>query len=232
MVSSYSIKHRRRLPTGSHTLEKVIIMNILRVLLVVSVLLWEVSGLAIAQKSPDILVRETVDDILQTIQSDPEVKAGNSDRIKEIMEEKVAPHIDFPRMTRLAVGRAWRDASMEQKKALVKEFHEMLMRSYAAAFKMYNGIVIDTRPLPRLGPEDKQVSVNTVVRLPGGAPPLSVDYDLTIDKDGSWKMYDVRVDGASLVINYRSVFTQELQKGGIDQLIKALSEKNMSGLDQ
>ncbi len=178
-----------------------------------------------AQQDPDTLVKQTVEDILQTVQNDPAVKAGEIGRIKEIMEEKVAPHIDFTRMTRLAVGRSWRDASREQKKALVNEFHEMLMRSYAAAFKMYNGIVIETRPLPRVKAEDKQVSVNTIVKLPGGAPPLSVDYDLLRTGD-TWKVYDVRVDGASLVINYRTVFMQEIQKGGIEGLLKALSAKN------
>ena len=74
---------------------------------------------------------------------------------------------------------------------------------------------------------EKQVTVNTLVRLPGGAPPLSVDYDL-LRTDDSWKVYDVRVDGASLVINYRSVFAQEIQKGGIEGLLKALAIKNTS----
>ena len=198
------------------------------ILLVKCLLLGISVGMANAQSDPDTLVKETVEDILETVQNDPGVQAGDINRIKEIMEEKVAPHIDFPRMTRLAVGRSWREASKEQKKALVREFHEMLMRSYAAAFKMYKGIVIETKALPRVKPDEKQVSVNTVVRLPGGAPPLSVDYDLLRGENDVWKVYDVRVDGASLVINYRNVFMQELQKGGVEGLLKALAEKNSS----
>ncbi len=199
--------------------------GILKFLLLNFFILFSFSGSIHAQSDPDTLVKETIEDILETVRNDPGVQAGEISRIKEIMEEKVAPHYDFPRMTRLAVGRSWRDASKEQKKALVKEFHELLMRSYAAAFKMYQGIVVETRPLPRVKPEEKQVTVNTLVRLPGGAPPLSVDYDLLRTGD-SWKVYDVRVDGASLVINYRSVFAQEIQKGGIEGLLKALAIKN------
>tara|TARA_B100000902_G_C27018963_1_gene768623 strand:- start:74 stop:691 length:618 start_codon:yes stop_codon:yes gene_type:complete len=202
--------------------------HVLKVVLLNFFLLVSFVGSAYAQEDPDTLVKKTIEDILETVRNDPDVQAGKIGRIKEIMEDKVAPHIDFPRMTRLAVGRSWRDATKEQKKALVREFHELLMRSYAAAFKMYQGIVVETRSLPRVEPEEKQVTVNTLVRLPGGAPPLSVDYDL-LRSGESWKVYDVRVDGASLVINYRSVFAQEIQKGGLDGLLKALAVKNKPG---
>ena len=173
---------------------------------------------------PDVMVKQNVEEVLRILRTDQQVQAGNVEHIARVMEEKVAPHFDFPRMTRLAVGRSWREASAEQREALVREFRTLLVRSYAAAFTFYKGIAVEYRPY-RGSPEDKEATVNTVIRLPGGAQPIAVDYDLALH-DTEWKVFDVRVDGASLVINYRNVFSQEIQRGGIDGLLKSLIDKN------
>lgn len=173
---------------------------------------------------PDVMVKQNVEEVLRILRTDQQVQAGNVEHIARVMEEKVAPHFDFPRMTRLAVGRSWREASAEQREALVREFRTLLVRSYAAAFTFYKGIAVEYRPY-RGNPEDKEATVNTVIRLPGGAQPIAVDYDLALH-DTQWKVFDVRVDGASLVINYRNVFSQEIQRGGIDGLLKSLIDKN------
>ena len=173
---------------------------------------------------PDVMVKQNVEEVLRILRTDQQVQAGNVEHIARVMEEKVAPHFDFPRMTRLAVGRSWREASAEQREALVREFRTLLVRSYAAAFTFYKGIAVEYRPY-RGSPDDKEATVNTVIRLPGGAQPIAVDYDLALH-DTEWKVFDVRVDGASLVINYRNVFSQEIQRGGIDGLLKSLIDKN------
>ena len=173
---------------------------------------------------PDVMVKQNVEEVLRILRTDQQVQAGNVEHIARVMEEKEAPHFDFPRMTRLAVGRSWREASAEQREALVREFRTLLVRSYAAAFTFYKGIAVEYRPY-RGSPEDKEATVNTVIRLPGGAQPIAVDYDLALH-DTEWKVFDVRVDGASLVINYRNVFSQEIQRGGIDGLLKSLIDKN------
>ena len=174
--------------------------------------------------APDALVRKTSEEVLSIIRSDKEIQAGNTARITDLIEEKVAPHFDFGRMTRLAVGRAWRGATPEQRAALTNEFRTLLVRSYAAAFTAYTGIAIEYRP-HRMNPGDSETVVQTLIKLPGGAQPVGVDYDMESTEQG-WKVYDVRVAGASLIINYRNLFAQELQAGGIDGLIKSLVEKN------
>jgi phospholipid transport system substrate-binding protein len=174
--------------------------------------------------APDVMVKQNVEEVLRILRTDKQVQAGNVEHIADVMEEKVAPHFDFPRMTRLAVGRSWREATAEQREALVREFRTLLVRSYSAAFTFYRGISVEYRPF-RGNPEDKEATVNTLIRLPGGAQPIMVDYDLALSDTG-WKVFDVRVDGASLVINYRNVFSQEIQRGGIDGLLKSLIDKN------
>ena len=174
--------------------------------------------------SPDVLVRKTTEDVLTVVRSDKEIRAGDVERIVQLIEEKVAPHFDFQRMTRLAVGRAWREASPPQREALVKEFRALLVRSYSAAFTAYTGIAVEYRPY-KMNPGETETTVQTLIKLPGGAPPMGVDYDMGSTREG-WKVYDVRVAGASLIINYRNLFAQEIQNGGIDALIKSLVDKN------
>ncbi|HEY5929282.1 MAG TPA: ABC transporter substrate-binding protein [Burkholderiales bacterium] len=174
--------------------------------------------------APDVLVKNTSEEVLSIIRSDKEIRAGNTTRIAQLIEEKVAPHFDFNRMTRLAVGRPWREATPEQREALTREFRTLLVRSYSAAFTAYTGIAVEYRP-HRMNAGDTETVVQTLIKLPGGAQPISVDYDMESTPEG-WKVFDVRVAGASLIINYRNLFAQEIQTGGLDGLLKSLVEKN------
>jgi phospholipid transport system substrate-binding protein len=173
---------------------------------------------------PDVLVRSTTEEVLTIVRNDKDIKAGKVDRIVDLIEEKVAPHFDFPRMTRLAVGRAWRDATPAQRDALIKEFRTLLVRSYSAAFTAYTGVTVEYRPF-RFNPGDTEASVQTLIKLPDGKESIAVDYDMTLTPN-SWKVYDVRVAGASLIINYRNLFALDIDRGGIDGLIKSLVNKN------
>lgn len=198
-------------------------------LLVISV--WLVGGLSSAMAAPlppDQLVKQTIDEVLAIIRSDDKVESGDLARIAEVMEQKVAPHFDFPRMTRLAVGRPWQEATPEQRRALVNEFHNLLIRTYASAFSMFDAIFIEYRPL-RIDDKKTTANVNTLIRLPGGVQPIAVDYAMKLNDDG-WKVYDVSVGGASMIINYRNLFSQEIQRGGLDGLLSSLVKKNSGGL--
>jgi len=177
---------------------------------------------------PDELVRQTIEEVLSVIRSDEKIQSGDLSRISDVMEQKIAPHFDFPRMTRLAVGRPWRQATPQQRSALVKEFRTLLIRSYASAFTMFKAIFVEYRPL-RAGPEATDATVNTLIRLPGGAQPITVDYDMQLTDEG-WKVFDVRIDGASLIINYRNIFAQEIQRGGVEGLLNSLIQKNAGSL--
>jgi phospholipid transport system substrate-binding protein len=127
-------------------------------------------------------------------------------------------------MTRLAVGRAWRDATPPQREALIKEFRSLLVRSYSAAFTAYTGVSVEYRPF-RFNPGDTEATVQTLIKMPSGAEAITVDYDMALTPNG-WKVYDVRVAGASLIINYRNLFALEIDRGGIDGLIKSLVNRN------
>jgi len=179
---------------------------------------------ALAQQAPDALVRSVADDVLRIVQQDRELRAGDTSRMAQLIEEKIVPHFDFERMTRLAVGRNWREASPEQRKTLVDEFRTLLVRSYSAAYSAYRQIAIEVRPL-KVQPGEDDVQVKTQIKLPGGAPPVNVDYSMVKNSE-EWKVYDVTVDGVSLVTTYRSTFTDEVRKGGIDGLIKSLKDLN------
>jgi phospholipid transport system substrate-binding protein len=179
---------------------------------------------ALAQTAPDKLVKSVADDVLAGLRQDPALRAGSQAKFAELLEQKVAPHFDFERMARLAVGRGWRQATPEQQKALVEQFRALLIRSYSSAYTAYKDIAIDVKPV-RMQPNDNDVQVRTEIKVPNGGQPISVDYSMY--KAGSdWKIYDVTVEGVSLVTTYRSTFAEEIRLSGVDGLIKSLQEKN------
>jgi phospholipid transport system substrate-binding protein len=175
------------------------------------------------ENAPDALVKNVTNDVLAIVRQDKEIQSGNTKRAIELVEQKVLPHFDFTRMTRLAVGRDWRHASAEQQKALTEEFKTLLVRTYSNALTAYKNQSIDFRAT-RLQPSDTDVTVRTEVKQPG-ARPIGIDYNLEKEAD-AWKVYDVVVGGVSLVTNYRESFAAEVRSGGIDGLINSLRTKN------
>ncbi len=186
--------------------------------------LFAFSGVpAFAQEAPDDLIRRSTNEILAAIKSDKDLQAGNQQKIEKLAEEKVLPYFNFARMTQLAVGRNWRDASDAQKKSLTDEFRSLLIRTYSTSLSQYRNQTIDVKPL-KIAATEMETVVKTNVNQPGGQP-IPIDYSVEKLKDG-WKVYDVLIDGVSLVTNYRSSFNTEIQKSGIDGLIKSLADRN------
>jgi len=173
--------------------------------------------------APDALAKSVTDDVLAVLRTDKDIQSGNTKKVVDLVEKKVLPHFDFVRMTRLALGRNWREAGPEQQKLLVNEFRGLLVQTYAATFTAYKDQVIEYRPL-RSQPGDTEVVVKSQIQQPGGRP-VTVDYRMH-RLDSGWKVYDVVVGELSLVQNYRGSFETEVRKGGIDGLIKALADKN------
>ena len=180
-------------------------------------------ALAAAQEAPDALVRRVTDEVLTVIRADKDIQSGNVNKVAQVAEQKVLPHFDFERMTRLAVGRNWAQASPEQKQSLIKEFRTMLVRTYSSSLAQYRNQQIDVKPA-KVGAADKDAMVKTAVVQQGG-PPIPIDYAME-KTDAGWKVYDVVIDGASLVTTYRGTFNDQVQKGGIDGLIKTLQDRN------
>ena len=181
---------------------------------------------AAAQEAPDALVKRVTDEVLAIIKADKDLQAGNPQKVVSLAEQKVLPHFDFTRMTRLAVGKNWQQASDAQKESLTKEFRTMLVRTYSTSLSAYRNQTIEVKPL-KMAAGDKEVTVRTQVVQPGG-PPIPIDYAME-KADSGWKVYDVVIDGASLVTTYRGSFNDQIQKGGIDGLVKTLADRNKSG---
>jgi phospholipid transport system substrate-binding protein len=161
--------------------------------------------------------------VLAAIKSDKQLAAGDRQKALKLAEEKVLPYIDFEEATRLAVGRAWPQATPEQKKRLVSEFRNMLVRTYSNAIEAYQGQTLKVLP-SRGEPKAEEATVRTQFVRAGGQP-LPIEFQMRKTEKG-WKVYDIAVEGVSLVITYRSEFDAVVKQAGIDGLIKRLAQKN------
>jgi phospholipid transport system substrate-binding protein len=192
----------------------------------VMLLITGLAALAQAQTAgmaPDVLVKSVTNEVLQIIRSDQEIQAGSNKKAIELIEAKVLPHFNFTHMTQLAVGKNWKIASAAQQQQLGDEFHILLVRTYAKALTEYRKETIDFKPF-KMNAGDTQVKVNTLV-MQGGGKSIGLDYYLEKLPAG-WKIFDIEVDGISLVTNYRASFETEVGRGGVTGLIKSLQDKN------
>lgn len=177
-----------------------------------------------AQEAPDVLIKRVSQEVIAIAKADKEVQSGNRQRIMQLVESKILPHADFQRTTALVAGRYWRDATPLQKQQLTDEFRTLLIYTYSGAMSQIKDQQLDFKPL-RADAADTDVEVHSVFRRSRGADPVQVSYRLTKADDG-WKIYDVNVMGVWLVETYKSNFSAEIGKVGIDGLIQALSERN------
>jgi phospholipid transport system substrate-binding protein len=184
------------------------------------------AGAQAQETAPDALVKNVTTEVLEIIRTDKDIKAGNTQRVIDLVEKKVLPHFNFTRMTALAVGKDWRQASPAQQKILTDEFRDLLVRTYSNALTAYKNETVEYRPF-KMQNGETDVTVRTQIHQPGARQPIALDYSLEKNGNG-WKVYDVVVAGVSLVTNYRSSFATEIRNGGIDGLIKTLKAKNSS----
>lgn len=180
-------------------------------------------ALATTDIAPDALARSVTDEVLAIVRADKELQAGHPQKVMQLVESKVLSHFNFARMTQLAVGRNWRQATPDQQKVLIDEFRTLLVRTYTTAFILYRNQTVDYRPV-RMAPNDTDVVVKSLIKQPTGQP-VALDYSME-KLAGAWKVYDVKIEGISLVENYRNTFNSEIQRTGVDGLIRALSDKN------
>ncbi len=176
--------------------------------------------------APDRLVDRTVKEVIGIIQKDEELKSGDREKMFDLIEAKILPHFNFSRMTQLAMGQHWSKAQPEQQNKIVNEFRILLVRTYSNALTSYHDETIKVNPLPDLG-DRTEAKVRTMVIQGKGKEPVPIDYSMEKKPDG-WKVYDVTVAGVSLVTNYRGSFNSQVRKGGVEGLLKALSDKNKS----
>ena len=192
-------------------------------------LIGSLTALAQAQTTevaPDLLVKNVTNEVLQIIRSDKDIQAGSNKKAVELIESKVLPYFNFPHMTQIAVGRDWKAASPQQQKQLADEFHTLVVRTYAKALTEYRSQTVEFKPF-KMAAGDTDIKVRSQVSQPSGK---AIPLDYFLEKlSGGWKVYDIEVDGISLVINYRETFAAEVRSSGIDGLIKSLQGKNKIG---
>jgi phospholipid transport system substrate-binding protein len=176
-----------------------------------------------AQEAPDALVKRISQEIVDIAKADKEIQSGNQKRVLELVEAKVLPFVNFEHMTSLAAGRFWREATPSQQKALIAEFRTLLVYTYSGAIAQVKDQTLEFRPMTG-DPTDTDVVVRSQVTRSRGEP-IQLFYRLE-KLPGGWKIYDVNVLGAWLVETYKGNFAAEIGRGGIDGLVKALSEKN------
>jgi len=181
------------------------------------------SGPAFAIKAPQDLVSETTDKITSVLRVEQDKIKANPSRLYEIVDEIVLPHFDFHRMSSWVLGKYWRTAKDKEKEQFTNEFRVLLVRTYAKALNDNYDRKIDMLPV-RMKNDGKEATVRTEVQQEAGFP-IPIDYKMYIKGD-AWKVYDVSVDGISLVANYRTSFAQEIRKDGLPKLIARLADRN------
>lgn len=181
------------------------------------------SAQLLADMSPDMLVRDTSDKVLAAIKDNREQLKNDPKLVYRIIDELVLPHFDFEAMSKLVLGVNWRRATPAQQQAFTREFRTLLVRTYAKALAEYDEQGIRYLPL-RPDADPNKATVRTEIQ-PKAGPPIPVDYRLKKTASG-WKVFDVSIDAVSLVTNYRNTFTQDIQRIGINGLIKQLERRN------
>ena len=180
-----------------------------------------------ADEAPDAFIRRITSETLETIKADKALRNGDVARIMQLVDGQLMQHVNFRRMTALAVGPSWRKATPEQQKRLQDEFKLLLVRTYAGALGQITDQTVFVKPL-RGGQDDRNLVVNTEVR--GRGDPVQLDYRLekTPGQGAGWAIFDLNVLGVWLIENYRTQFTKEINAGGIDALINSLAARNQA----
>ena len=180
-----------------------------------------------ADEAPDAFAKRITTETLDAVRTDRSIKAGDINKIMQLVDTKLMQHVNFRRMTALATGPGWRKATPEQQDRLQEEFKLLLIRTYSGALTQISDQTIEVKPL-RGASDEKNLVVQTEVK--GKGDPLQLDYRLekTPGEGAGWKIFDLNVMGIWLVENYRAQFSKEINAGGMDGLIKSLSERNKS----
>lgn len=174
-------------------------------------------------QAPDRVVNEATEKMLAALKQDKDIISTQPGHVYKLAHDIVLPHFDFQYMSAMALGKNWRHATVAQQQRFPQEFSSLLLRTYATALTEFTNEKVVYLPL-RENIASGDVSVYTEIQREAG-PAIPVSYGMHM-KDGQWKVYDIKIDGISLIANYRSTFTAEIRRGGMDKLIDKLSVRN------
>ncbi len=198
-------------------------MKRIRIQLGILILVWWTAVSGVVPGDPQVFIKETADSVTARIKGEREALRKDSARLHTLVDELIVPHFDFARMSQWVLGKYWRGSNENQRSRFIEEFQRLLVRTYAHALLEYADREMRYLP-PRTEPRPNMVTVRSEVEQPGSSA-VPINYRVHI-KDAEWKVFDVSVDGVSLVSTYRASFASEIRKSGIDGLIKSLETKN------
>lgn len=173
---------------------------------------------------PDTVIEQISEQMIAALKKNHEVLAKDPNEIFPLIDRILLPHFDVEMIDRMVLGKAWRTASTQQRQQFGNEFQRFVMNAYARQLLNYSDERLQVDLLSPVAQNSHQVTVHGQI-VTGNAEPVSINYHLHM-KNGVWKIYDITVEGVSLVINYRSSFAKEIRKGGLDALIHKLAEHN------
>lgn len=173
---------------------------------------------------PQVLIEQSTEKMLQALKDNAQELKDNPDAIFKLVTDIVMPNFDFDKMSKLALGKNWRTATPEQQQRFTEEFRLLLVRTYSTAMLEYSDQEIRFSPFN----DDltkKKVKVDMEI-IQAGGPSIPMALSMYLNKESGWKVYDVKIDGISLVTNYRSTFANQIRQGGMDDLIEDLANRN------
>ncbi|WP_297396023.1 phospholipid-binding protein MlaC [Acidiferrobacter sp.] len=173
---------------------------------------------------PDVIVREKTTLILHLIEKKRAVYDHDKAALYAMVDKEIVPYFDFERMSRWVLARYWRTATPTQRVAFVTQFRNLLVRTYATALLSYSGQRIAYLPY-RSSAHSRHTMVKTMILQENGSANIPIDYQF-VHQAAGWKVYDVTIDGVSLVTNYRSVYGGKIRRHGLNALIASLKRAN------
>lgn len=194
---------------------------------------WLLLGAPVAaEEGPDVMIQDLTEQMMDQLLLEEDAMNSDPAHVEQVarmlVDEFVIPNMDMKLMSRWIIGKSWRKATAEQRQQFMDEFTGMLIRTYAGALVEFRGKSVTFKPFHR-NPKRKDAVVRAEFSGDDGAPPIPVLFRVRQDRQKIWKVFDIIVDGVSLVKNYRSSFGAEIRKVGLDGLIKRLSTHNNSG---
>lgn len=192
-------------------------------LFIVALWLWSPVAGALAARDAEVLIKETADTVIARVKTERDLLRRDSARLHRLVDELIIPHFDFPRMSQWVLGKHWRAADPGQRTRFMSEFRMLLVKTYATALLEYADREFRYYPARTVANSDI-VTIRSDIAQPGNAV-IPISYRMHV-RDNRWKVYDISVDGVSLVATYRASFASEVRKSGIDGLIASIAAKN------
>jgi phospholipid transport system substrate-binding protein len=188
-------------------------------------LLLSSNALWAAARAPQEVVQDTSARMVDALRKNRTTLDRDPSRLYELVNQIVLPNFDFELMSRWVLGRAWQQATPDQRSRFAEEFRTLLVRTYAKALLEYADE--DIRLLPQSAPkvDGKETTVRTEVK-PKTGQPIPINYSMHLGNNGVWKVYDVTVEGVSIVTNYRDTFASQIRSQGLDAVITDLQQRN------